>query len=196
MEYYQNKSLENIIYNHPETRELMTEKWLPIIGYEGYYEVSDLGRVKSIKRTVPNTRKGVDYIRERILSQHFRRYSFVVLTKFNKTTNKTVHRLTAVSFIDNPENKAQINHKDGITYKNSIYNLEWNTSFENMQHSVRTGLKSIGENQSQAKLNNKQVYEIRELNKSMHIKEIAIVYGVQKPCIWKIVNNKTWKHLL
>lgn len=105
------------------------EIWKDIDGYEGLYEVSDLGRIKSLKRN-------------RFMNGYISLYQEVKLTKNKSYIPFLVHRIVATEFIPNPENKEEVNHKNGIKTDNRAVNLEWNTPKENMEHAVRTGLKN------------------------------------------------------
>lgn len=102
----------------------MLEMWKPIEGYEGLYEVSNLGRVKSLKRL---------HTKERILSYFLNRqgYQRVNLWKENQSKKYSVHRLVAKAFVDNPENKNVVNHIDENKQNNCSCNLEWVTGLEN-----------------------------------------------------------------
>ena len=116
----------------------MTERWEPIVGYEGLYEVSNLGKVR-------NSRIGThNYHKELALQPNGRRgsakYISIGLWKNNKPKYKYLHRLVAEAFIPNPDNKLYVNHIDGYPYNNAVTNLEWCTAHENMQHAVDTGL--------------------------------------------------------
>ena len=109
----------------------MQEEWRWVVGYEGYYEVSNLGNVKSIKRN--GTNGGI--LKPAIV----RRYYSVVLKTPSDRKMKKVHRLVAQAFIPNPDNKPQINHIDNKCLNNVVTNLEWVTSLENNQHMTRQG---------------------------------------------------------
>lgn len=114
-----------------------TEIWKPVVGFEGLYEVSNLGNVKSVKFLVTKGSK-----RERPLRKNIDRYGYfrVVLSSLNTQKDLLVHRLVAIAFIDNPENKPTVNHKDGIKKNNLWTNLEWATVKENTVHSWKNGL--------------------------------------------------------
>lgn len=102
------------------------EIWLPVKDYEEYYEVSNLGSVRSLRKTLKNNiRNG---------------YCQVGLFINGNRKIVYVHRLVAVTFISNPDNKPEVNHKDGIKTNNNVFNLEWATFKENNQHAFKTGL--------------------------------------------------------
>lgn len=105
------------------------EQWLPVVGYEGLYEVSDAGQVRRTSKALkPAYKKG---------------YAYVTLCKDGKPKTSYITRLVAKAFIPNPENKEQVNHKDGKPGNDSAGNLEWSTPKENTQHAIRNGLRSL-----------------------------------------------------
>lgn len=108
----------------------MKEIWKPIYGYNGLYEISNFGNVKSLNYNHTN--------KSRIMKPSLSRYYSVELGKGNK---QLIHRLVASAFIENPENKQQVNHRNGIKTDNHIDNLEWVTSSENTIHAYKTGLQ-------------------------------------------------------
>jgi len=114
------------------------ETWKEIPNYEGLYEVSNMGRIKSLPRkfTIKN---------DRILKpeKSNKGYWRAVLCKDNRTKHVSVHRLVAEAFITNPDNKPEVNHKNGIKTDGRAKNLEWCTKSENEQHAYRTGLKNV-----------------------------------------------------
>ncbi|RDU21928.1 NUMOD4 domain-containing protein [Anaerosacchariphilus polymeriproducens] len=112
------------------------EIWKDIEGYKGSYQVSNIGRIKSLKRVIMRSDGKEQTIKERILKPlvHTNGYLLVALYDNGKQKNMLIHRLVALTFIDNQENKQEVNHKDGNKTNNHINNLEWNTSSENKQH--------------------------------------------------------------
>lgn len=117
----------------------MKEIWKHIEGYEGIYQVSNLGKIKSNERYVRHARYKKDALRkkrERILKniKNGIGYEQVGLRNNEKSKILLVHRLIAKAFIPNPEDKPQINHKNGIRNDNRLENLEWVTGSENSLH--------------------------------------------------------------
>ena len=165
------------------------EIWKDIKGYEGLYQVSSLGNVKSFHRD-----------NEKLLSQRMqvKGYLTVILRKNGEQKNKLVHRLVAEAFISNPLNKPQINHKDGNKKNNFVENLEWNTCAENIHHAMKMGL---------SKDRNRAVYQYsidgNLINEYRSIKEAEIKTGVNhshisKCCLfkkgYKTVGGFIWRY--
>jgi penicillin-binding protein-related factor A (putative recombinase) len=118
------------------------EIWIPIKDYEGFYEVSNLGRVRSLDRIV-NGRDGLlAHLKGRMVTigKESQGYCRVSLSKDGNRKMAKLHRLIAQAFLPNPCGKPHINHKNGIKNDNRIENLEWVTPLENAKHAVRTGL--------------------------------------------------------
>ena len=113
-------------------------------GFEGYYQVSNQGDVKSLERTVPHSDGSIQPVRERILKQqkNYKGYMVVKLSKNHKSISITVHRLVLLAFVPNPENKPTGNHKDCNKLNNFVENLVWNTYKENMCHAIKNGLQN------------------------------------------------------
>ena len=118
---------------------MKNEIWRDIKGYEGLYQISNLGRVKSLgRKSYSNV-----CLKDKILNPALEcknGYKRVCLCKDGKEKRIKVHRLVAQAFIPNPDNKPIINHKDGNKINNSVENLEWCTYKENAQHAIKTGL--------------------------------------------------------
>ena len=116
------------------------EAWRDIKEYEGYYQVSDCGNVRSVTRAIPHKKNGVR-IRKGQALKPFKnngkngRYDLrIALTKDGNRKKYLVARLVAQAFIPNPHNKATINHTDENTLNNHVDNLNWTTNLENIQY--------------------------------------------------------------
>lgn len=123
------------------------EVWLPVVGYEGFYSVSNLGRVRSDSR-IKSGSLGTFVSQEFIVSARLDKgYVRLVLQKNGSIKSYNVHRLVAIAFISNPDNLPQVNHKDLNKSNNNLSNLEWVTRGENIRHGIRdkkTGSKYLG----------------------------------------------------
>ena len=114
------------------------EEWKDIVGYDGMYMVSNLGRVKSIERIITYSDGRVYKYHEKILKQSVNKgYMKVTLSKNSKVTSKKVHRLVAEAFLSNKNNYPQVNHKDECTTNNNIDNLEWCSQEYNNNYGTR-----------------------------------------------------------
>lgn len=179
-EYFSIDSLEN-------------ETWMPIPGYEGYYEASSLGRIKTLSRVTVTKRGFIMSFKEKILSQCFDKDGYLrtsLTLPIQKGVAKGTHIWVALAFkIENPDNKPQINHKDGVKTNNSPINLEWATNSDNQLHARRIGLnRQIAGDHTSAKITNEQAIEI--FNSDLSYSELSNKYGVKN--ITLIKTGKTW----
>ena len=128
----------------------MSEEWRDVVGYEGLYQVSDQGRVKSLERTFIDKIGRERYFKERILKPGVRvnGYLFVILYAGGKRKHFFVHRLVCQAFHENPDNKPQVNHINEIKTDNRASNLEWATAMENSNFGTRN--ERLGKAQSKS----------------------------------------------
>jgi len=133
-----NKKPEGYVCRISPVTKIDGEEWRAVIGYEGLYEVSNLGRVKNLRK------KRINYVwhTETLMKPKNNKdiYHRVELSKNSKRKIIGVHQLVAAAFIINSENKPNINHKNGVRNDNRVENLEWCTQKENIKHAWDTGL--------------------------------------------------------
>lgn len=174
----------------------ITEIWKDVPGYEGIYQVNNIGVVKSLDRFVvfKNGQRSFRSGKTLVSIKTHKRCHKVFVSKNGKTRGMFVHRIVAMAFIPNPENKPQVNHINGNRSDNGVENLEWVTGMENIIHALQTGLhNNRGQDSPRAKLTDAMVIDIR--NDSRPQKEIATQYNVSCTCIRDIKSRKRWKHL-
>ena len=158
----------------------MPELWQPIEGYEGFYEVSDQGRVRSLPR--PKTRGG-------ILKPNSAKYKQVVLCVNNVRKYLLIHRLVALHFVPG-DRSLTVNHKDGNKNNNCASNLEWSTSSEQQLHAIETGLRdrSWGTGSS-FKIPKEEWGNIAKLCKTMTQAKVAKIYNCSQSVISKTLKR-------
>ena len=182
-----------------------TEPWRPVPGYEGIYDVSSKGRIRRIHSPNGHHKETLYGILEPVINRYG--YHRITLSKNNIRINYSVHRLVALAFIENPNNKPFINHIDGNKVNNTVENLEWCTSGENNRHAFATGLNRYhpeflpslrGEDNPKSILTEKAVREIKELLKTKQYTqhEIGRMYGVSNYAICDIKRGKSWKEVV
>lgn len=150
-----------------------------IEGYEGLYQISNFGNVKS-------NRNG-KYFKEKILKDRFndRGYKTVYLFKDGKGSNRRTHRLVAEAFICNGFNKPDVNHINGIKSDNNVNNLEWVTKSENSCHAYKSGLMK-----NNTIVNSKKVIDTQKNIIYNSIKDAAKFYGIGRCHLSCILNGK------
>lgn len=162
------------------------EEWRPVVGYEGLYEVSSLGRVRSLRFPI---RRFLSLFRLR------KGYLGVGLTIHRVRRIYQVHRLVATAFHGPPPLGHECNHKDGRCTHNAASNLEWMTRQQNIRHAHSIGLmRHSGSRNPTAKLTEAQVLEIRERTQSTR-QELAEMFGVSVASITDIRVRRTWAHI-
>lgn len=188
-------------YKNLSINNINGEVWKEIPGWNELYAISNKGRVKSLSRYKTIGARGLKLMPEIIRKQNLcKGYLAILLYKNNDYNEKwQVHRLVALMFKDNPENKLTVNHLDTDKLNNDASNLEWATHSEQQIHAVKNNLraKTLGENSNLSMLTNLEVLEIRRLydTKDVTRKKLAAIYGVNVNTIHCIVNRETWKHI-
>lgn len=172
------------------------EIWKDIDGYEGIYQVSTFGNIKSLERDTIG-QFGLRHLKEKILRlfDSHQGYKRVTLNFGEKQKHFFVHRLVAKAFIENTENKPFVNHKNGIRNDNFYGRLEWCTQSENEIHArdILNKKMPCGINAPNVLLAEKDIIEIRTSN--LTHRQLAKKYNVGFQNISSIKNRKTWKHL-
>ncbi|CAJ1226638.1 NUMOD4 domain-containing protein [Lactiplantibacillus xiangfangensis] len=175
------------------------EIWKDVPGFEGKYQVSDLGRVKSLNRI-----RMKHHYPERILNTSKRLthdgYARVsIRDDFGKQHEYRVNKLVATVFIPNPENKSSVNHIDGDKLNNAVSNLEWTTRSENMIHAYQHGLKRpvSGTKNGNAKLTEEQVRAIRSeyipYSRTHGTVALGKKYGITNAAVGRVVRGSGYK---
>jgi hypothetical protein len=179
------------------------EIWVPAKDVEGYYEVSNMGRLKRCPRLSRNSanKNTFRYYGERIRSLNYKnkkKYINITLSIEGKDIYKQMHKLVLSSFIDPPFEKAVVNHKNGNKHDNRLENLEWVTQRENNIHARKLGLTkpALGEQSGKTYLTNEEVIEIVKLRKTgLSYKDIAKKFNSTVKNVGDICRGRTWKHI-
>ncbi len=169
----------------------MKEIWKDVRGYEGLYEVSNLGRVRSLGRTVPGSYGSVRRLKTRfVVGSKSAGYRCIHLCDGPRRSQRYVHDLVSEAFIGpRPEGNFYVNHKDGDKLNNELTNLEYCSPTENIVHAFATGLRTDhGECHRWAKLSDADVIWIRVwADEGFPTKVIANAFGVGRHAVRNIV---------
>ena len=176
------------------------EIWKAVVGYEGYYEVSSHGRVRSLPRIsirlMPNGTTVTQPRKLRYLSPRLERYGYmrVGLSLGTRETNYLLHRIVAIAFHPNPENLAEVNHKDFTPTNCRADNLEWKSTEDNKKYSADAGRFRPDTNPNMArKLTAEQVIEIKKQLKAGRVQRlIALDFSVAEASINGIHRGRRW----
>ncbi|GKX60180.1 NUMOD4 domain-containing protein [Leminorella grimontii] len=181
--------------------------YVPVVGWEGLYEVSRCGSVRSIDRTIVRADGSKQSFKGREL-KHFsnsKGYSVVRLSddSHGRRMIAMVHRLVAEAFIPNPDKKPEVNHIDGVKSNPNACNLEWVTPKENRKHAWNTGLRNRthlplhrGEQKANSKLTDKDVMEIRRLrSQGLSYIKLAKKFSVSKKTAMFAAKGLSWSHV-
>lgn len=182
------------------------ERWKPAPEFEGIYEVSTEGGIRSVDRVDSAGRRRIG--RRRIPQVGKRGYPVINLRKDGRDHAKKLHHLVAVAFLGPPPapfgpgpGECEVNHKDGNPLNPRVENLEYLTRLANIRHAYDSGLMDNairpGERNGRARLTDASVIEIRRLYRAggVTIPQLAARYGVCKSTVGYAVNGVTWRHL-
>ena len=168
----------------------MIDLWTPIKGFEGIYQVSNLGEVRSRPRKITEKNSGkINFLPGRVLKQkNHNGYRSVNLSKGGIFKSYTIHRLVATGFIDNPNNYPIINHIDFNKSNNRVDNLEWCDYKHNALHSMP--------NHGNKKFSDFDIRKIKHLLKTMPGYQVAYIYSVSPGCISGIKTGRNYSRVI
>lgn len=173
----------------------MTEQWRPVVGYEGFYEVSDLGRVRSLPRP---SRPGKRSYEGKVLSDGSRKgkYHAVHLCKLGKIYVAYVHHVVLCAFVGPRPEGMDGCHNNGDLHDNRLVNLRWDSRRANIRDKLGHGTENIGTRNGSAKLADEDVRRIREMVLfGARRRDIAVTFGIHHLHVSNIMRRDTWKHV-
>jgi hypothetical protein len=177
----------------------MQEIWLPVLGYEGLYEVSNMGEVRSLDRIVPHFEETfLRKIKARKLLKTFDKQgrNYVTFSKNGKTNKVRVHIIVATHFIGERPKGLDICHNDGNPSNNCVTNLRYDTKKANMKDMICHGNSQRGERNYNTIATTEQIFKIRRLRKDGLIyKDICIQVGLSFDLVAKVCQGRSWKWL-
>lgn len=177
----------------------MTEEWRPIVGFEGWYEVSDQGRVRSLDRQVRIAGRWGPEVRTyegKVLRQYWMgtsRYLGVALSRNSKVETHPVHRLVLEAFTGARPDGGEARHLNCINSDNRSSNLVWGSRSDNREDSRENGSLAVGERIAQHKLTEAQVIAIRK--SKVKSADVAAAHGVSVKQIGRVRRKENWRHV-
>jgi hypothetical protein len=171
------------------------EKWLPIAGYEGIYEVSDVGRVRSLDRFIIRKNRWGKYCKFLkkgiVLVPRHRSGGYHAVSIGGK--DLPIHRIVLSTFTKVSDK--QVNHKNGIKVDNRLCNLEWVTAKENVKHAIESGLSRSNKGQNWNQLSDSDVRSIRKLYGKVNSSVIAKKFGVSQMTVSRVGLRQVFKNI-
>lgn len=178
------------------------EVWRDIPGFEGYYQASNMGRIKSLSRQIfiSKSNRSIGYYRrvnERFLKPGLTSNGYFSCTLWveHESHQQTIHSLVLESFSGLRPDGLYGCHKDDDKTNNRLENLYWGTPKENSGDKIINGNQPYGEKCQSSKLIAADVINIRQMAKTKTAKELSEKYGVLQPQIWRIIHRKQWRHI-
>jgi|SRR6478736_95403 len=178
---------------HPITKIFIQEEWKDISGFEGAYQISNYGRVKSLERRVYTKKGDHSHLRrERIMKSSPSPRGYLIVTFHNNGIPNwfSVHRLTAIYWVENPLNLPIVNHDDTDKLNNFYLNLIWCTSEQNSHHAIKNG--RLGKLKF---LNERKVIDILQNYPNTTIPELAKKHKVSSGTVRDVVVGNTYKEV-
>lgn len=194
MKHFENFDLSNIV---EEINGIVyTEQWKDIKGYEGIYQISDFGRVKSLAKAWSVGKKGDTILKS---GSHKQGYRNVTLCVDKVKSVKLVHRLVASHYCKNENNYKIVNHLDSVTNNNFKNNLEWTTYTGNAIHGFNFGFRigRKGSSHHNVKLTELEILEIKKVYKTGNYsqKKVADLFKISQTHVQRIISGKRWNHI-
>jgi len=170
---------------------MKTEKWKPVVGYEGTYEISDRGRIRSLERTLCDGRR----MKGKALKPwiHSEGYSYIYLCRDGKPKGKFIHRLILEAFTGPCPDGMECCHNNGDPLDNRLKNLRWDTRSNNEKDKVLHGTDNRGENNWNARLCELDIWLIRNCDGTQ--RQLAEFFGVSQVLVGLIKLRRRWAHV-
>lgn len=169
------------------------EEWKPVLGYEGLYEISNMGRVRALFKAGNFHKPG------RILKPWILKNGYVqihLMRPGEKRKAFCIHRLLLEAFAGPAPENCEVRHLNGMRSDNALKNLAWGTHKENAQDMLRHGHCKVGEQNWSAKLTEADVIKIRQLRSDgVPVGEISAMFSIHKTNVSYIALRKTWRHI-
>lgn len=173
------------------------ERWVPVVGFEQLYEVSNHGRVRTVEHVVLRSNGVPQTIKARMKTATTRRdrRRMVTLSSNRKSRVYLVHRLVAFAFLGSPQGNQQVNHVDGDPANNNLSNIEWVSPKENINHALDTGLiKNYGERQHGSKIKVSDVSQVISMARDgTKQRDIAASFGIHQSQVSRVISGKAWR---
>lgn len=177
-----------------EVFEVKKENWKDVPGYEGFYQASENGHIRSVDRIDSGNQHRKSVLMKPVLARKTGYFQVKLSTGLGRCKIMLWHRVVALTFIPNIENKRCVNHIDADKSNNKVINLEWCTHKENTHHGIKLGnITPRGEGNKSSKLKTEDVLFIR--SNSVSSKQLGKKYGVDPAHITAIRRRITWKHV-